>query len=186
MEDKISSIFPTPILQTPRLILREIYEGDWPEILHLRSDETVNALVKRPLSKSKEDAVAFILKAEENNEAEKIAWWGIVLPEHNKVLGTVCLWQFSEDRKEAELGYDLRVEAQGRGYMREAAKAVLEFGFGKLGLLKVEAYTQSNNAASIHMLDHFGFELDSSKKDDGNLLNTVYALKVDDYYSPKR
>ena len=53
-----------PTLRTPRLVLREARLGDWPEILVLRSDPEVNAKVKRPLAKSKEDALAFLLPNE--------------------------------------------------------------------------------------------------------------------------
>ncbi|MBL4659018.1 MAG: GNAT family N-acetyltransferase [Alcanivoracaceae bacterium] len=169
-------IFPTPILQTPRLILREVCASDWQQILHLRSDPQVNALVNRPLSKTKEDAIAFIKKVDGNNKAEKIIYWGIVLPETNKVLGSICLWNFSEDRKTAEVGYDLSVAAQGKGYMTEAMQAILDFGFTKLGLTTVEAFTQSNNAASTKLLGKFGFDLLADRKDETNKLNAVYAL----------
>ena len=172
-------IFPTPILQTPRLVLREVCENDWLQILHLRSDPLVNALVKRPLSKTKEDAIAFIRKVAGDNRAEKVAYWGIVLPETNEVLGSICLWKFSEDRKTAEVGYDLSVAAQGIGYMTEAMKAVLDFGFTKLGLVTVEAHTQSNNAASTKLLGKFGFDLLADRNDETNPLNAVYALNAE-------
>ncbi len=178
-------IFPTPILQTPRLILRDVCESDWQHILYLRSDPQVNALVNRPLSKTKEDAIAFIKKVAEDNKAEKIAYWGIVLPETNRVLGSICLWKFSEDRKTAEVGYDLSVAAQGKGYMTEALQAVLEFGFTKLGLTTVEAYTQSNNAASVRLLGKFGFDLLADRKDKTNELNAVYVLNAADVSSQK-
>ncbi len=172
----LMSISPTPILKTPRLILREVCESDWQQVLRLRSDPQVNALVKRPLSKTKEDAIAFIKKVDGNNRAEKIVYWGIVLPEINEVLGSICLWQFSEDRKTAEVGFDLSMPAQGKGYMAEAMREVLDFGFTKIGLTTIEAYTQSNNSASIRLLGKFDFCLVSDRKDSDNALNAVYSL----------
>lgn len=174
-------LFPTPILQTPRLILRAVYESDWQRILHLRSDPQANAMVNRPSSKTKEDAIAFIKNAEGNNAADKLAYWGITLSEIDEVLGSICLWNFSEDRKTAEVGYELSVESQGKGYMTEAMQAVLDFGFAELGLTTVEAFTQSNNAASTRLLGKFGFDLLVDRKDESNKLNAVYALNAEGF-----
>ena len=137
----------------------------------------------RPRSKTKEDAIAFIKKVLGNDEAKKFAYWGIALPEMDEVLGSICLWKFSEDRKTAEIGYDLSVAAQGKGYMTEAMQAVLNLGFTKLGLTTVEAYTQSNNAASTSLLGKFGFDLLADRKDETNKLNAVYALNAETFLS---
>ena len=176
-------LFSTPILQTPRLTLREVYESDWQQILRLRSDSQVNALVDRPGAKTKEDAIAFIKKVRGTNEVEKLVYWGITLREIDEVLGSICIWKFSEDRKTAEVGYDLSVAAQGKGYMTEAMQAVLDFGFSKLGLGTVEAFTQSNNFASTKLLGKFGFNLLADRKDETNKLNAVYALNVETFLS---
>lgn len=176
-------IFSTPSLQTPRLFLRKVRESDWPQILHLRSDSQVNALVKRPTAKSKEDAIAFIEKAHGTAEVKKLVYWGITLRESDEVLGSICMWKFSEDRKTAEVGYDLSVAAQGKGYMTEAMQTVLDFSFTKLGLTTVEAYTQSNNFASTKLLGKFGFNLLADRKDETNQLNAVYALNVESFLS---
>ncbi|MEM7351524.1 MAG: GNAT family N-acetyltransferase [Acidobacteriota bacterium] len=172
-------LFVTPTLQTPRLVLREVRDEDWRQILHLRSDPQVNALVQRPLSKSKQDALAFIRKVAGGNRTGEMIYWGIVLPAANQVVGSICLWQFSADRKTAEVGYDLSVAAQGKGYMTEALQAVLDFGLADLGLTTVEAYTQSNNAASIKLLGRFGFRLLPDRKDADNELNAVYSLNAE-------
>lgn len=172
-------IFPIPTLKSPRLFLRMVCEGDWEQILHLRSDPQVNARVKRPLSKTKHEAIAFIKKVNENNQAGKIVYWGIVSPETDKVLGSICFWKFSDDRKTAEVGYDLSIAAQGQGFMSEAMKAVLDFGFSTLRLDTVEAYTQTNNVASTKLLSRFGFELLSERGDETNELNAVFSLNAE-------
>jgi len=171
--------FPDTPLRTPRFLLRELRASDWKQILYLRSDPQVNALVKRPLSATKEDAVAFIENTIEENMAGKATYWGIVSPDADEVLGCICLWNFSEDSRTAEVGYDLSISAQGKGCMTEAMSAVLEFGFATLGLNTIEAYTQSNNAASIKLLKKFGFSLLPDRKDEGNTLNAIFALNVE-------
>jgi ribosomal-protein-alanine N-acetyltransferase len=44
--------------------------------------------------------------------------------------------------------------------MTEALSAVLGYGFGAMGLNRVEACTDPRNTASIHLLDKIGFHLD--------------------------
>ena len=172
-------LFPSSPLQTPRLALRELNANDWPQILHLRSDPRVNEFVKRPLAKSQEDAVAFIENTIESNREGITTYWGIVLPVNDEVMGCICLWKFSEDRNTAEVGYDLSVESQGRGYMTEAMSAVLEFAFGALALQEIEAFTQSNNFASLKLLRKFGFRLLPDRRDETNTLNVTLALNAE-------
>jgi len=167
-------------------MLRELSVGDWERILYLRSDPLVNALVKRPLSKSKEDAIAFIKNTIENNSVGRATYWGIVTPDANVVMGCICLWKFSEDHTTAEIGYDLSISAQGKGYMTEAMNAVLEFGFTTLGLSTIEAYTQSNNDSSIRLLKKFGFCLLADRQDENNSFNSVFALNAKNRKMRKR
>ena len=61
------------------------------------------------------------------------------------MIGSICLWNFSEDRKVAEIGYDLDPKYQRKGIMTESINAVLNFGFRKLSLEKIEAFTQKQN-----------------------------------------
>jgi RimJ/RimL family protein N-acetyltransferase len=47
----------------------------------------------------------------------------------------------------------------GRGLATEAARAMLELGFGELGLRRVTAELDSRNAASARLLEGLGFTL---------------------------
>ena len=60
------------------------------------------------------------------------------------MIGTICFWNESADRKSAELGYELHPEYQGNGYMDEAMKEVIGFAF-RSGFTSLEAYTHKDN-----------------------------------------
>jgi len=94
-----------------------------------------------------------------------------------ELLGSICLWQFSEDRKTAEVGYDFRHELHGKGLMSEAMKAVLDYGFNVLKLNQIEVFTSFKNKSSIAFLERFNFELNEERKDDGNEDNLIFELK---------
>ena len=84
-------------------------------------------------------------------------YWAICLTETDQLIGTICLWNFSEDRSRAEIGYELLPAFQGKGIMQEAVEAILAFGFEKLSLHGIEAIPTSDNKASIRLLEknHF-------------------------------
>ena len=58
----------------------------------------------------------------------------------------------------AELGYAIKQAAHmGKGYMKEALKAVVAYGFEHMGLNRVEAFTATHNTPSQRLLKGLGF-----------------------------
>lgn len=72
------------------------------------------------------------------------------------------MWNFSKNNKTSEVGYDLNPIFQGKGIMNEALKSVVDFGFSKLNLNKIEEFTHKENESSKRLL----------KKIDSSLLKT--------------
>ena len=58
----------------------------------------------------------------------------------------------------AVLGYWLGRDETGHGYMTEAVRAAVGYGFGKLDLHRIEAASIPENVASIRVLERAGFE----------------------------
>ena len=174
--------FPVfPELQTDRLLLRRLKATDWPAICYLRTDPEVNKYVDRPAAKTKEDALAFIAKIDSFVSESKSYYWAITYLGNDTMLGTsmlgsICLWNLSDDRKYAEVGYDLNLQVHGKGIMSESLMAVLKFAFNELHMETIEAYTHHVNKASVILLKHNGFTLVEGKKDAGNKNNIVFAI----------
>ena len=78
--------------------------------------------------------------------------WGITTKESDVLIGSICLWNFSKDKKTAEVGYALDPEFQRRGIMSEALKAILDYGFNQRGFETIEAYTDYRNMSSKTLL----------------------------------
>src|ERR1041385_1799945 len=131
---------PFPALSTKRLRLRQISVTDAADIAVLRSDEHVNRYITRPKTTNIEESLAFITRINEGVKQNKNLYWALCIRNEPKLIGTVCLWNFSDDRTVAELGYELDPAFHRRGIMNEAISAVLEFGRDRLGLRKVEAF----------------------------------------------
>lgn len=56
------------------------------------------------------------------------------------------------------LGYKMDEAYINRGYMTEAVKAVVDYGFGILGLHRIEANVMPRNLRSLRVLEKCGFE----------------------------
>lgn len=146
-----------PVITTHRLHLRQLKTSDSHEILALRSNETVNKYLDRKPSHSVEDAINFIHTINENIQNNDSIYWGICLINSEVLIGTICLFNFSNDRSIAEIGFELLPDFHGKGIMKEAASAVINYGFQKIGLNSIEAYTHPENESSQKLLDCLGF-----------------------------
>lgn len=166
-----------PEIRSERLFLRRLEPSDWEMISYLRTDKTVNKFVKRPGAGSKEKALEFITKTNRGIDNKTIYYWCMSQNNDPKMIGSICLWNFSEDRKTAEVGYDLSPEFQGKGLMSEALRGVVEFGFNDLNLDRIEAYTHSGNNSSKKLLERNKFGWVSGKTDKGNKDNIIYEIK---------
>ena len=149
---------PFPVLKTERLTLRQLRSSDDKEIFALRSNDHVNKYLDRKPSKSIDDAKNFIHTINDNIQRNESIYWAITLNGSDKLIGTICLFDFSDDNLKAEIGYELLPDFQGKGIMQEAASKVIYFGFQHIGLNSIEAYTHSENQNSTRLLEKFNFK----------------------------
>jgi len=163
-------------IKTERLLLRKLKNSDWEMISFLRSDKEVNQFVKRPTAKTKEKAIEFISKINNGIDQQHLFYWAITKNDTDQTIGTICLWNFSKDQKTAEIGFDLSPKFQGKGIMTECLKSTLNFGFKKLNLDLVTAYTNKENESSKKVLERNGFKFVVDKKDEHDQDNIVYEL----------
>ena len=153
---------PFPVLKTARLTLRQLGSSDDKEIFALRSNDNVNKYLDRKRSKSVDDARNFIQTINENIQRSDSIYWAITLNGTDKLIGTICLFDFSEDLSKAEIGFELLPHFQGKGIMQEAALKVIHFGFQHVGLKSIEAYTHSENQSSTRLLEKLNFKRESA------------------------
>ena len=164
-------------LETERLILKEIDESHVEDILKIRSNEVVNQFVKRIPPKTNYDALDYILTIKKRNQDNESLNWGITYKNQQNLIGTICLWKFSDDRTEAEVGYELLPEYHRKGIMSEALTAVLGYGFNELNLLEILAFTNKFNENSKRLLLKHDFVLQEGRIDEGFPENLVFSLR---------
>ena len=164
-------------LETERLQLKEINESYVEDILKIRGNEIINQFVQRNSPKNNYDALQFILTIKERTRNNETFYWGISLKDQPNLIGTICLWKFTEDRKQAEVGYELLPDYHRKGIMSEALTAVVNFGFNTLNLQEIVAMTNKFNENSKGILFKHDFILEEERKDEGFPDNLVFSLK---------
>jgi ribosomal-protein-alanine N-acetyltransferase len=147
-----------PALSTERLLLRPIAREDTPFVVRHFLDPLVQRylLDEEPMTRPEQAAsiVDFYL---ERPDAPYNRWI-VVRRADGTPLGTCGFHKWSRAHARAEIGYDLSPAFWGQGYMGEAVRAMLEHGFGPMGLQRVEALVALPNTASANLLRRLGFQ----------------------------
>jgi [ribosomal protein S5]-alanine N-acetyltransferase len=156
----VKNFTPFPVLQTARLTLRQLRISDDEKIFALRSNDYVNKYLGRSPGKSIEDSKNFIHTINQNIQLNDSIYWAIALKSTDELIGTICLFNFSDDNSKAEIGYELLPEFWGKGIMKEASEKVIEFGIHHISLTSIEAYTHIENESSTRLLEKLNFKKD--------------------------
>lgn len=159
-ECNVTTVTLTPYewqtITTERLSLRTLTEADIPALHSWMSDpEVVRYMLYEPRSLE----VVTQKVAEYSSSTRLGAAGDYVQPAivvDGRAVGTMYLKIESEDDLTAEIGWALAREAQGKGYAREAATAILELAFGPLGLHRVFAELDPRNLASVALCERLG------------------------------
>lgn len=137
-----------PDLHTPRLRLRKLNMRDAQDIYRYSRDPEVARHVLWDAHRSIGDSRAYLRYMLRRYRSHEPASWGIELIETGRIIGTIGFMWVQEDNAAAEVGYSLARDCWGRGYMTEALRAVIQYGFDHMTLNRIEAQHETTNPAS--------------------------------------
>ena len=145
-----------PTLTTERVVLRPFTMGDVPAVCVLAGDATVAATTLNLPHPYPEGAASAWIDTHADAAANGDGFtWAIVHGTHGTLLGAISLG-IAPRHARAELGYWLGAPYWNMGYMTEAARCVLNFGFAQLGLHRVESSCFPRNHASARVMEKVG------------------------------
>lgn len=98
--------------------------------------------------------------------------WGVALKSNNKLIGTCGFAHIDLHNNKAEIGYVLSRRYRKQGYMQEAARKVMEVGFDRLGLNRIEARILEGNVNSERLAEKVGM------RKEGTLRNALFIKGV--------
>jgi len=147
-------------LDTPRLKLRALMNGDVPAMFAIYSDPEAMRYWSHPAMTDIAEAEALLKDIRSHATPQTLFEWGIARREDDLVIGTCTLHRIDRQHRRAELGYILRRELWGLGFAHEALTALVNHAFGAMNLHRLEADIDPRNAGSIRSIERLGFKLE--------------------------
>jgi len=145
-----------PVLRTPRLMLRSFTQADARHVAkYAGAPEVADATLNVPHPYEEKMAESWIAGHGDKFHDGAGVVYAITLQGETSLCGCVSL-RVASAHGRAELGYWLGVPFWGRGYMTEAAGALVSYGFQKLDLHKIEATHMTRNPASGRVMEKIG------------------------------
>ncbi len=162
------------ILQTERLLLREMTEADAEHLVRLGQNPNVTRHLPDTPPVGIEEAVRILRTVILPQYAMRIGRWAVIRRDSGEFLGW-CGLKYYADANEYDLGYRYFQEHWVQGYATEAAHAVLEYGLAHLRNARIVGKAMAGNVASRRVLEKIGLAFEGYVTEDCGEV-AVYAL----------
>jgi RimJ/RimL family protein N-acetyltransferase len=147
---------PRTVLQTERLRLREFGIADAEFIVELLNDEEFLRYIGDRGVRTTEDAREYIRSGPiASYDRDGIGIWLVIRIEDSRLVGTCGLLR-RDELDAPDVGFAFLPDYRSQGYGYESARAVLDHATETLGIARVLGVTQTDNTASIALLEKLG------------------------------
>jgi RimJ/RimL family protein N-acetyltransferase len=172
-----------PVIETERLVLSQLEERDIPFIVEYLQHRIFSDLTSNiPYPYVENDARSWVKMSKEafdNNAGYTFA----IRNKEGQIIGAIGLHDRDDDK--AELGYWIGIPYWNKGYVTEAAEAIVNFGLNEMKFNKIFATHFLHNPASGRIMEKIGMKqeaiLKQEMKKDGEYFDIVRycILKTD-------
>lgn len=170
------------ILETDRLLFREIQSSDAEAMFEMDSDPAVHLYLGNNPLKHIDEVYPLIENLQWQYKEFGMARMAVILKETGEFLGWAGLKRERNlpDRGiYIDLGYRFLKKHWGKGYGSEVGKALVDYGFNVLNLEKINAYADMGNAVSHKILEKSGLRFIETFDDDG-VVSAWFEMKNPD------
>ena len=144
-------------LTTSRLLLRDFEAEDWRAVQEYAAD--AEAVRYRPFGPCTDEETRAVIHeaSRQRYQARRTLYdLAIIRAADHRLIGGCDIGLLPNTPGEASIGYGLSRAYWGRGYMTEAARALLAFGFSELKVGCISAGVDPDNKASVRVLEKSG------------------------------
>jgi ribosomal-protein-alanine N-acetyltransferase len=165
-----------PVLQTPRLSLREFEPEDLDALGTILSDPETMRYYPAPLDCA--GVADWIQRNRTRYVKDGHGLWAMTLNSTGELIGDCGLLRQNVDGvDEIEIGYHVRRDLWGQGFAPEAARACRDHGFATLGVDRLISLIRPENLASRRVAEKTGMTI-WKEVIWANLLHCVYAIQA--------
>ena len=147
-----------PTLEVARVVLRHPRGADLDDLYALFARAEVTRYWSHGPWQARHQAEAYLRDIHAGAASGQLLQWAITGRDADRLIGTVTLYGFAREHARCEVGFALHPLHWGRGLAREAVSAVLTHAIHALGMQRVEADADPENAASLRLLEGLGFQ----------------------------
>ncbi len=145
-------------LTTQRLIIREPLEGDAELLMPMFSDPVAMRYIGNGAPRDLPTVQASIRKRIAYFKQTGTTLFTVIVRDSGEVIGDCGIFPYNWEGPEIELAYRYRQSAWGRGYAKEAGRAVIEAAWRDTDITELLGVTDLRNIASQRVLTGLGFE----------------------------
>ena len=162
-------------IETDRLHLRPLVLGDLDAVHRLWTDPGVRRYLWDGEEIPREKARTMLVRGIEGLGEHGLGLWAVTRKGSEALIGFCGFWPSGEDGRGGELLYGLLTPYWGEGLATEAARAMIRHGFEEVGLERIVAGADTENAASLRVMEKAGMIREGRDRRNGHDL-TYYAL----------
>ena len=169
------------VLETQRLLLREFHQDDLKDLVTWEGPSGEGY--------GKAQAQRFLNFCFAEYFKFGVGRWGMLLRTTGEIVGNCGFCHINFSQKTGEVAYYVDPKHRGRGLAAEALGALIEFGFGDMGLARIEARCDPDNKSSERVMQKAGmtfermiFSCGASK--DGSRRDKLYAVIRSNFRRP--
>lgn len=167
----------TRILETDRLILRELTRADLDPLAALYRDPDIRRYFPEGTLTREETLEELDWIIDEYYAKHGFGLWATIHKETGAFIGRCGLIPWTlEGKTEVEVAYLLAKDYWGQGLGFEAARAILDHAFGPLGLARIICMAFPENTASRRIAEKLGMSLEFEGVMDGEAI-VIYAIQ---------
>jgi ribosomal-protein-alanine N-acetyltransferase len=147
-----------PKLESERMLFREFQISDANDLFLIRSNNQVMKFMDTEKHKTINDSINLIHQVQESFKSQTGINWAIVEKSSNVFLGYFGYWRIMKEHCRAEIGFALKPEYWGKGFMTESLFQFVNFGFNNMQVHSIEANVNPLNKKSMLILEKVGFK----------------------------
>jgi [ribosomal protein S5]-alanine N-acetyltransferase len=188
LED-LFSVFP--LIESNRLLLRQLMPEDAPDFFACQSDPEVFRYNRRSEETSLESATHTLNILFQRHQERTMLSWAIVLKENQRFIGRFQMEEWSDEDHRAAVGYLLGRQYWGKGYATEALRAVIAYLFEQTTVNRIDAVTWRENSASARVMEKAGMRFEGLARQRRFAKGAFrdrksYAILREDFFNEKR
>lgn len=148
---------PFPNLESERLLFRQLTNDDTASVFQIRSNPERMKYIPRPILETEQQALEMIEMMNQKIADNTDINWAVCEKESGKFIGFMGFYRTQPENYRTEIGYMVSPEFDGKGYVTESVKTMLDFAFNQMGFHSVCAVIDPENVGSQKVLEKNGF-----------------------------